>query len=164
VTEAGTVWSGSIKSTAGLAVLLSEGLGDTLRVSLTGNPVEEVRVGWQILASLGLRRRGVEIISCPTCGRLEIPIEQLCHDFEQALAHIDHPFHLAIMGCAVNGPGESRQADIGIVAHHSGDVRVYRDGEFWQKVNYDDLLPVITEEFNRKWEEAKTAEGMQEAG
>ncbi|MBZ0272608.1 flavodoxin-dependent (E)-4-hydroxy-3-methylbut-2-enyl-diphosphate synthase [bacterium] len=162
VTEAGTVWSGTIKSTAGLAILLSEGIGDTLRVSLTGNPVEEIRVGWQVLKSLQLRERGVEIISCPTCGRLEIPIEELCHEFEHRLAHIDAPFHLAIMGCAVNGPGESRAADLGIVAHNSGEMYVYKDGNFWKKVGFDDLVPVITDEMERMYEARKAAEASGE--
>ncbi|MCZ7582363.1 MAG: flavodoxin-dependent (E)-4-hydroxy-3-methylbut-2-enyl-diphosphate synthase [Deltaproteobacteria bacterium] len=155
VTEAGTVWSGSIKSSVGLGILLGEGIGDTIRVSLTGHPVEEVRVGWQILKSLELRYRGVNIISCPTCGRLEIPIEDLCHKFEAELTHIEHPFNLAIMGCVVNGPGESTHADIGIVAHHSGDIRAYKDGKFWQRIPFDDLVPVIRDEFERKWEEIK---------
>ncbi len=153
VTEAGTIWSGTIKSTAGLAVLLHEGIGDTLRVSLTGNPVEEVRVGWQILKSMGLRDRGIEIISCPTCGRLEIPIEEMCHTFEQRLAHIDHPFHLAIMGCAVNGPGESQAADIGIVAHHRAEMQLFKDGKFWRRANYDETIPIVIEEFERKLRE-----------
>lgn len=155
VTEAGTIWSGTIKSTAGLAVLLAEGVGDTLRVSLTGNPVEEIRVGWQILKSMGLRDRGIEIISCPTCGRLEIPIEEMCHTFEQRLAHIDQPFHLSVMGCAVNGPGESVEADIGVVAHHRAEMQIFKDGKFWRRAAYDETIDIVVEEFNKKAAEAR---------
>ncbi len=153
ITEAGTAWTGSIKSAAGMAVLLAEGIGDTLRVSLTGDPAEEVRVGWQILKSLDLRQRGVTIISCPTCGRLERPIEDLAYRFEQELAHIDHPFHLAVMGCSVNGPGESKGADIGVVAHKSGKMRLYKDGHFWRNAPCDDVVDIVKAQFEKKLSE-----------
>ena len=147
VTEAGTAWAGSIKSAAGMAILLAEGIGDTLRVSLTGDPAQEVRVGWQILKSLELRQRGVTIISCPTCGRLEKPIEALAYRFEQELAHIDHPFHLAVMGCSVNGPGESKGADIGVVANKSGHMRLYKEGHFWRNAPEEEVVDIVKAQF-----------------
>ncbi len=155
VTEAGTAWAGSIKSAAGMAILLAEGIGDTLRVSLTGDPAEEVRVGWQILKSLELRVRGVTIISCPTCGRLQRPIEDLAYRFEQELAHIDHPFHLAVMGCSVNGPGESKGADIGVVADKSGNMRLYKEGHYWRKAPVDSVVEIVKAQFEKMLDKSK---------
>jgi (E)-4-hydroxy-3-methylbut-2-enyl-diphosphate synthase len=114
VTEAGTVWSGTIKSAVGIGALLAEGIGDTVRVSLTGDPVEEVRVAWAILESLELRRRGPNLISCPTCGRTEIDLVALADTVEERLRAYTAPFSVAVMGCRVNGPEEARHADFGI--------------------------------------------------
>jgi (E)-4-hydroxy-3-methylbut-2-enyl-diphosphate synthase len=120
VTEAGTVWSGTVKSAVGIGALLADGIGDTVRVSLTGDPVEEVRVAWQILAALGLRRRGPEVISCPTCGRTEVDIVGLAEEVERRLgadaALAGRVISVAVMGCRVNGPEEARHADFGIAA------------------------------------------------
>ena len=120
VTEAGTVWSGTIKSAVGIGTLLADGIGDTIRVSLTGDPVEEVRAAWQILAALGLRRRGPEVISCPTCGRTEVDIVGLAEEVERRLgadpALAGRVISVAVMGCRVNGPEEARHADYGIAA------------------------------------------------
>lgn len=114
ITEAGTVWSGSIKSAVGLGALLAEGIGDTLRVSLTGSVIEEVRVGFEILKSLGLRQHGAVLVSCPTCGRTEIDLVSLSNRVEQELVAIKKPVKVAVMGCVVNGPGEAKEADVGV--------------------------------------------------
>jgi (E)-4-hydroxy-3-methylbut-2-enyl-diphosphate synthase len=118
VTEAGTLWGGTIKSAVGIGALLADGIGDTIRVSLTGDPVEEVRVAWKVLAALGLRRRGPEVISCPTCGRTEVGIVALAEEVERRLeadpATAELPITVAVMGCSVNGPEEARHADYGI--------------------------------------------------
>ncbi len=132
VTEAGTVWSGAIKSAVGIGALLAEGIGDTIRVSLTGDPVEEVRVAWKILAALGLRRRGPDVISCPTCGRTEVDIVNLAQEVERRLGSDPELAGLAItvavMGCRVNGPEEARHADYGIAAG-SGEGVLFDHGE-----------------------------------
>lgn len=114
ITEAGTLWNGSIKSAVGIGSILSRGIGDTIRVSLSADPVEEVKVGWQILKSLGLRQRGINFISCPTCGRTEIDLIDLANRVEKALKDIEAPITVAVMGCVVNGPGEASMADIGL--------------------------------------------------
>lgn len=114
ITEAGTLWGGSIKSAVGIGSILSRGIGDTIRVSLSADPVEEVKVGWEILKSLGLRQRGVNFISCPTCGRTEIDLIGLANKVEKALKDIEAPITVAVMGCVVNGPGEASFADIGL--------------------------------------------------
>jgi len=144
VTEAGTVWTGAIRSAVGLGILLHEGIGDTIRVSLTGDPVPEVRAGWEILKSLGLRERGIVITSCPNCGRLERSIEDVIDELEQELSDVTEPWHIAVMGCSVNGPGESRQADIGVIAAREGFL-IYRGGEFWQKITREQVLPAVKE-------------------
>ena len=133
VTEAGTIFSGTIKSSVGIGVLLAEGIGDTLRVSLTGPPEEEVRVGWGILKSLGLRRRGPEFISCPTCGRVSIDIVTIATEVERRLSHLPVPLKVAVMGCAVNGPGEAREADVG-VAGGKGEGLIFVKGRIVKKV------------------------------
>lgn len=126
VTEAGTVWSGTVKSAVGIGALLADGIGDTIRVSLTGDPVEEVRVAWKILAALDLRRRGPDVISCPTCGRTRINLVGLAEEVERRLAHTpglaDQTITVAVMGCRVNGPEEARHADFGIAAGEDGGV------------------------------------------
>ena len=132
VTEAGTVWSGAIKSAVGIGTLLAEGIGDTIRVSLTGDPVEEVRVAYKILAALGLRRRGPEVISCPTCGRTEVDIVQLAEEVERRLDADPElagaALTVAVMGCRVNGPEEARHADYGIAAG-AGEGVLFDHGE-----------------------------------
>jgi len=114
ITEAGTLWGGSIKSAVGIGSILSRGIGDTIRVSLSADPVEEVKVGWQILKSLGLRQKGINFISCPTCGRTEIDLIGLANRVEKALKDIEAPITVAVMGCVVNGPGEASFADVGL--------------------------------------------------
>ena len=132
VTEAGTVWSGTIKSAVGIGALLADGIGDTVRVSLTGDPVEEVRVAWKILAALDLRRRGPDVISCPTCGRTEVDIVSLAEEVERRLGADPHlageVISVAVMGCRVNGPEEARHADFGIAAG-AGEGVLFDHGE-----------------------------------
>ncbi|MGB9731061.1 MULTISPECIES: flavodoxin-dependent (E)-4-hydroxy-3-methylbut-2-enyl-diphosphate synthase [Calditerrivibrio] len=139
VTEAGTKFSGTIRSAVGIGTLLAEGIGDTLRVSLTADPEEEVKVGWEILRSLGLRKRGVEIISCPTCGRTEIDLIRLAEKVETILQPIDHSITVAVMGCPVNGPGEAREADYGIAGGKNLGI-IFKKGEVIKKVREEDLL------------------------
>jgi (E)-4-hydroxy-3-methylbut-2-enyl-diphosphate synthase len=114
VTEAGTAWAGAIKSAAGIGAILARGIGDTIRVSLAADPVEEVKAGFEILKSLGLRTKGVLLVACPSCGRAEVDIIQIAQEVERRLAGLDAPVKVAVMGCAVNGPGEARMADLGI--------------------------------------------------
>src|SRR6056297_2039687 len=139
ITEAGTPWRGTIKSAAGIASLLTQGLGDTLRVSLTGDPVEEVKVGWQILKSLELRRRGVEIISCPTCGRTEIDLINLAEKVEKKLALLEKNITVAVMGCAVNGPGEAKEADIGIAGGVDKAV-LFKKGKIVDSIKKENII------------------------
>ena len=145
ITETGTLRDGSLKSAMGLGILLDEGLGDTMRVSLTGAPEEEVLTAQKILQFIGLRRFGVEIVSCPTCARTEIDLIALAEQAEKALAGIHKPMRVAIMGCAVNGPGEAREADFGI-AGGKGEGILFRKGEIIRKVPEDQLLAVLVEE------------------
>jgi (E)-4-hydroxy-3-methylbut-2-enyl-diphosphate synthase len=128
ITEAGTFLSGTVKSSIGLGILLVEGIGDTIRVSLTASPVEEVRVGLEILKALGLKASGVEIISCPTCGRCNINLFDMADKLQNELKDIKHPLKVALMGCVVNGPGEAREADIGI-AGGKGKVALFKKGK-----------------------------------
>lgn len=148
ITEAGTIWSGTIKSAVGIGSLLTRGFGDTLRVSLTGDPLEEVKVGWQILKSLRLRKRGPEIISCPTCGRTSINLESLAGEVEKAVQRMDKQITIAVMGCVVNGPGEAREADIGI-AGGKGEGMIFKKGQLLKKVSEKDLLPELLKEINK---------------
>lgn len=147
ITEAGTLFRGAIKSAVGIGVLLAQGIGDTIRVSLTHDPVREVEAAWQILAALGLRRRGPEIISCPTCGRTEIDLIGLAEAVEQRLAAISETFSVAVMGCVVNGPGEAKEADVGI-AGGKGKGILFRKGEIVGSVTGDraDLLDALMRE------------------
>ena len=144
ITEAGTVNSGIIKSAVGIGTLLAEGIGDTIRVSLTGDPVREVKVGFEILKSLGLREYGPTLISCPTCGRTQINLEKLALEVEKRLAEISEPITVAVMGCVVNGPGEAREADIGI-AGGDGWGMIFEKGEQVEKLPYEQLLPALLE-------------------
>jgi (E)-4-hydroxy-3-methylbut-2-enyl-diphosphate synthase len=139
VSEAGTVFSGTVKSAVGIGALLAEGIGDTLRVSLTGPPEEEVRVGWEILKSLGLRRRGPDFISCPTCGRVSIDIATIAAEVERRLSGVRVPLKVAVMGCAVNGPGEAREADVG-VAGGKGEGLIFLKGRVVKKVAEKDIV------------------------
>lgn len=145
VTEAGTEFTGTIKSSIGIGTLLAEGIGDTIRVSLTGDPAEEVKVGRQILKSLGLIRSGIEIISCPTCGRTNIDLIGIAREVEKRIGNMDKDLKVAIMGCAVNGPGEAREADIGI----AGGIKeglLFKHGEIIRKVSEDRLVDELVEE------------------
>ena len=145
ITEAGTVFSGNIKSSVGLALILNQGIGDTIRVSLTGAPVDEVRSAKLILRTLGLRRGGIEVVSCPTCGRTEIDLITLANDVERMVQDIPLDLKVAVMGCVVNGPGEAREADFGIAGgKHEG--LLFRRGEIIRKVPEAELLPALREE------------------
>ncbi len=148
ITEAGTIFSGTIKSSVGLGILLSDGIGDTMRVSLTGDVKDEVRVGYEILKSLGLRQRGVNFVSCPTCGRCQIDLVKVAEDVEKRLQGVDKRITVAVMGCAVNGPGEAREADVGI-AGGKGEGLVFRHGEIVRKVPEDKLADALMEEINK---------------
>ncbi|MBE9486607.1 MAG: flavodoxin-dependent (E)-4-hydroxy-3-methylbut-2-enyl-diphosphate synthase [Chloroflexi bacterium] len=152
ITEAGTTWAGTIKSAVGLGTLLYDGIGDTLRVSLTGDPVEEVRVGWEILKSLELREHGPVFISCPTCGRCEIDLIDIAEEVERRLHDLPKPLTIAVMGCVVNGPGEAREADLGI-AGGRGQGLLFRRGEVVRKVAQSALADVLVEEAWRMVEE-----------
>ncbi len=148
ISEAGTLFSGTIKSSVGLGMLLSEGIGDTMRVSLTADPVEEVRVAYEILKSLKIRQRGVNIISCPTCGRTEIDIIGLAEEVERRLMHVTEPLTVAVMGCVVNGPGEAREADVGI-AGGKGTGLLFRHGEIVKKLSEAELADVLVAEVEK---------------
>lgn len=148
ITEAGTSWAGTIKSAIGIGGLLLDGLGDTIRVSLTGDPVEEVRVGWQILQSLQIRSRGPTVISCPTCGRTEINLADLAEKVERAVTGLDKQLTIAVMGCPVNGPGEAREADIGIAGGRKEGI-IFRKGKLIKKVKEDMLLETLMEEIKK---------------
>jgi (E)-4-hydroxy-3-methylbut-2-enyl-diphosphate synthase len=145
ITEAGTAFAGSIRSAIGLGILLAEGIGDTLRVSLTCDPVEEVRAGYEILRSLGLRSRGVILTSCPGCGRAEIDLPSLASEVERRLGDLREPLHIAVMGCPVNGPGEARAADVGI-AGGRGLGLLFRQGKILRKVPEAELVQALLEE------------------
>ena len=139
ITEAGPSWRGTIKSSVGIGSLLNMGIGDTIRISLTSDPVEEVKVGREILKSLGLLKEGIELISCPTCGRTNIDLIQIVNQAEKRLENIKKHITVAIMGCAVNGPGEAREADIGI-AGGNGEGLIFAKGKIIKKVPEEDLL------------------------
>lgn len=145
ITEAGTLFSGTIKSSVGLGILLADGIGDTLRVSLTGAPKDEVRVGYDILKAVGLRQRGINFVSCPTCGRCQIDLIRVAEDVEKRLQGVDRQITVAVMGCAVNGPGEAREADVGI-AGGKGEGLVFRHGEIVRKVPESMLADALMEE------------------
>lgn len=152
VTEAGTPGMGTVKSSIGIGVLLAEGIGDTIRVSLTGDPVEEIVVGMNILRSLGMRNNGIELISCPGCGRLEIDLEKLVSEVEQAVSgfNLPRPVKVALLGCVVNGPGEASEADIGI-AGGRGKGMLYRDGKLIKSFKEADLVGELVKEIERNY-------------
>lgn len=139
VTEAGTPWRGTIKSSIGIGTLLAEGIGDTIRVSLTGDPVEEIKVGREILKNFGYIKEGIEFISCPTCGRTQIDLIKIAKEVEERLSDCTKNIKVAVMGCVVNGPGEAREADIGI-AGGKGEGLIFRKGEIIKKVKEDILV------------------------
>lgn len=146
ITESGTLASGTVKSSVGLGIILHEGIGDTIRVSLTGDPVEEVKTARLILKTLGLRRGGVEVVSCPTCGRTRIDLISLANQVEEMVSKFDHlDVKVAVMGCVVNGPGEAREADLGI-AGGIGEGLLIKKGEVIRKVPEDQLLQALQEE------------------
>ena len=148
ITEAGTVNTGIIKSAVGIGALLAEGIGDTFRISLTGDPVNEVKVANEILKALGLKEYGPTLISCPTCGRCNIDLPSIAEKVEQRLSGITKPIKVAVMGCVVNGPGEARDADIGI-AGGKGEGLVFRKGEVINKVPEDKLVDALFEELDK---------------
>ncbi len=149
ITEAGTVISGNIKSAVGLGIMLHEGIGDTIRVSLTGDPVEEVKSAKLILKTLGLRQGGIEVVSCPTCGRTRIDLIGLANRVETMVTEFDHlNIKVAVMGCAVNGPGEAREADLG-VAGGNGEGLLFRKGEIIRKMPEEELLGALREELEK---------------
>jgi (E)-4-hydroxy-3-methylbut-2-enyl-diphosphate synthase len=154
ITEAGTVNSGIIKSAVGIGTLLAEGIGDTIRVSLTGDPANEVKVAYQILKSLGLREYGPTLISCPTCGRTSIDLEKLALAVERYLEGIKSPITVAVMGCVVNGPGEAREADIGI-AGGKGEGLIFKKGEIIKKVPEGEILKELFNEIDKIESERK---------
>lgn len=145
ITESGPVWQGTIKSSVGIGILLSMGIGDTIRISLTGDPVEEVKVAKEILKSLNLIEEGIEIISCPTCSRTKIDLFSLVEEAEERLKDIEGPMTVAIMGCPVNGPGEAREADIGI-AGGQGEGLIFKKGKVIKKVVEKDLIDELIKE------------------
>ena len=148
VTEAGTKFSGTIKSAIGIGILLHEGIGDTIRVSLTEDPVEEVKVGFEILKSLGLRVHGPNIIACPTCGRCQINLIDIAHEIERRTSHIKKPLNIAVMGCVVNGPGEAKGADIGIAGGKSKGI-IFKHGVKIKTVAEENLIAEFLAELER---------------
>ena len=151
ITESGTLMSGNIKSSVGLALILHQGIGDTIRVSLTGDPVEEVKSAKLILRTLGLRRGGIEVVSCPTCGRTKIDLIGLANQVEQMAADFPLDIKVAVMGCVVNGPGEAKEADIGI-AGGIGEGLLIKKGEIVKKVKEEELLDTLRQELEH-WNE-----------
>ena len=145
VTESGTLKGGTVKSAVGIGALLAEGIGDTMRVSLTANPVEEIYAAYDIQKVLGMRKTGAEIVSCPTCGRTQLDLISIANEVEKRAANIDKPIKIAVMGCAVNGPGEAREADIGI-AGGKGEGLIFKKGKIIKKVPQDSLVDELMKE------------------
>ena len=157
ITEAGTAMTGAVKSSIGLGWLLSNGIGDTLRVSLAADPVEEVKVGFEILKSLELRHRGINVIACPTCGRVEIDVIRMANELEKRLGHIKTPLNVSVLGCVVNGIGEGKEADIGIAGGEGVGI-LFKKGKLVRKVPIADLMECLIEEVDQMAKE-KEAEG-----
>jgi (E)-4-hydroxy-3-methylbut-2-enyl-diphosphate synthase len=145
ITEAGTAQTGAVKSAIGLGWLLSQGIGDTLRVSLAADPVEEVRVGFEILKSLELRHRGINVIACPTCGRVEIDVVRMANELEKRLGHITVPLNVSVLGCVVNGIGEGKEADIGIAGGEGVGI-LFKQGKLVRKVPMEELMDTLIQE------------------
>lgn len=154
VTEAGGLIAGTVKSSVALGILLSQGIGDTFRVSLTRDPVEEIRVGYELLRSLRIRERGPELISCPTCGRTRIDLFGLAEEVEKFVQTMETPIKVAVMGCVVNGPGEAREADIGVTGGNGVGI-IFKKGEIFKKVSEDELLDTFMEELKKMEEEGR---------
>ncbi|MBA3569565.1 MAG: flavodoxin-dependent (E)-4-hydroxy-3-methylbut-2-enyl-diphosphate synthase [Pyrinomonadaceae bacterium] len=162
VTEAGTAFTGTVKSAIGLGILLHEGIGDTIRVSLAAEPQEEVRVAWEILKSLGLRARGVTVVACPTCGRLDVDnFVEIVTEIERRLAHVEEPLHLSIMGCAVNGPGEAHDSQLG-VTFGRGVGMIFKDGVPMRKVAGEDIVEAFVMETEKLLAEGAAAKSEAE--
>src|SRR5216110_1580899 len=163
VTEAGTAFTGTVKSSIGLGILLHEGIGDTIRVSLAAEPHEEVRVAWEILRSLDLRKRGVTVVACPTCGRLDVPnFVEIVTEIERRLAHIEEPLHLSIMGCEVNGPGEAHDSQLGITFGRNVGM-IFKDGVPMRRVSGEDIVEEFVKEVEKLREEGASAKSLAEA-
>ncbi len=145
ITESGTAWAGGIKSAAGIGAILSQGIGDTIRVSLAADPVEEVKAGFEILKSLNLRTRGVQLVACPSCGRAEVDIITIAQEVERRLSRINAPVKVAVMGCAVNGPGEARMADLGIACGR-GMGLLFKGGKIIASLPEDRLVDALMEQ------------------
>jgi (E)-4-hydroxy-3-methylbut-2-enyl-diphosphate synthase len=154
VTEAGGLIAGTVKSSVALGILLYEGIGDTFRISLTRDPVEEIRVGFELLRSLHIRERGPELISCPTCGRCQVNLFSLAEQVERHIQNIETPLKIAVMGCVVNGPGEAKEADIGVAGGHGVGI-IFKKGKLYKKVAEDKLLAVFLAEIDAMIEEAR---------
>ncbi|OUR76514.1 4-hydroxy-3-methylbut-2-en-1-yl diphosphate synthase [Alphaproteobacteria bacterium 46_93_T64] len=163
ITEAGGFTPGTVKSSIGLGMLLWSGIGDTLRVSLSADPVQEVKVGYEILKSLGLRRRGVTIISCPSCARQAFPVIKTVEKLEERLEHISTPMSLSIIGCVVNGPGEARETDIGLTGGGKGNHMVYLNGVTDHKIDTDGVVEHIVELVEAKAAELEAEAAAEEA-
>ena len=156
VTEAGGLIAGTVKSSVALGILLHQGIGDTFRISLTRDPEEEIRVGFELLRSLRIRERGPEMISCPTCGRTKIDLFPLAEEVEKYLQTMETTLKVAVMGCVVNGPGEAREADIGIAGGRGVGI-IFKKGEVFRKLPEDQLLPVFLEELKKMEQQARAA-------
>ncbi len=158
VTEAGTAFTGTVKSSIGLGILLHEGIGDTIRVSLAAEPQEEVRVAWEILKSLELRTRGVTVVACPTCGRLDVDnFVEIVTEIERRLAHVEEPLHLSIMGCAVNGPGEAHDSQLGITFGR-GVGMIFKNGVPMRKVSGENIVEAFVMETEKLLAEGAQAD------
>ncbi len=155
VTEAGTWFQGTIKSAVGIGTLLSEGIGDTIRISLTAPGEEEIRVAWEILKSLKLRERGANLVACPTCGRLQFDMWPVTDELERRMATISEPITVAVMGCAVNGPGEAREADVGLAGGKNMGL-IFRHGEIVRRVDQGDMVEELWKEIQDAAEEVRT--------
>jgi len=154
VTEAGTVREGIIRSAVGIGALLSEGIGDTIRVSLTSDPVEEVRAAYSILKALSLRRHGIQLISCPTCGRTQVPLIELAEQIEKAVADLPYDLRVAVMGCVVNGPGEAKESDIGI-AGGINEFLLFKKGIAVRKIPSANVVEELLKEIREMGEAQK---------
>ena len=164
ITEAGTATTGAIKSAVGLGMLLAEGIGDTIRVSLAADSTEEIKVAYEILKSLELRHRGINVIACPTCGRVEFDVIKVANELEQKLAHVREPITISVLGCVVNGIGEGKEADIGIAGGGKGVGLLFRHGEIVRKMPMDQAIPTLMEEIDRLVKERAKQHAQDEAG
>lgn len=154
ITEAGTLVQGVVKSSVGMGILLAEGIGDTIRVSLTADPVEEVKAGYMLLSALNLRQRGITLISCPTCGRAEVDVLKIAKDFEKRVGNIEYPLKVAIMGCVVNGPGEAKEADVGIAGGKKSGI-LFKRGKVIKKIKEKEMVDILIDEINNLLKENK---------